>query len=93
MHLTLRQLHNLPVETRSGRKLGRVVDVELDPDRQEVAAYHVRSRTVIPGLLEQKLLIDRRQVIQLTTEKLVVEDAVIGFENAPVAAPDAPPPA
>lgn len=75
MRLTLHELHNLPVVTRSGQPLGRIVDVDFDADQQRIQTYYVCSRTLIPGLFEQKLLIDRRQVINLTRERLIVEDA------------------
>lgn len=85
MRLTLRQLHNLPVETVNGQPLGRVVDVEMDVGRQEILCYHVSSRKIIPGLFEQKLLIDRKQIVSLTAEKMVVEDAVRGVAAQPIA--------
>ncbi|MBI3115614.1 MAG: PRC-barrel domain-containing protein [Candidatus Kerfeldbacteria bacterium] len=76
MRITLNQLHNLPVETQSGEHLGRVVDVELDADRHEVVSYYVKTKSLLPGLFEQLLIVDRRQVVSITPEKLVVEDAV-----------------
>lgn len=88
MRLSLHKLHNLPVETQAGQSVGRVVDVELDAETQSVQTYHIRSRTFIPGLFEQKLLIDRRQVISLTEEKLIVEDAVSAELRGTDAAPE-----
>ncbi len=90
MKLTISQLHNLPVETQSGRALGRVVDVEIEPGQQEIRTYHVRSRAFIPGLFEQKLLIDRGQVVRLTPTKLIVEDGVAAGTRLPQPEPDAP---
>lgn len=89
MRLTLSQLHNLPVQTQSGRSLGRVVDIEVDQSQQEIRAYHVRSRTVIPGLFEQKLIIDRAQVVRLTEKKLIVDDGVVPSVQVPQPEPDA----
>lgn len=89
MKLTFSQLRNLPVETQSGQALGRVVDVEVDPSQQEIRTYHVRSRTVIPGLFEQNLLIDRGQVVRLTPTKLIVEDSVAPGTRMPEPEPDA----
>lgn len=94
MRLSLRDLHNLPVETPSGASIGRLVDVEIDVDEQTIRTYHVRSRTLIPGLFGQKLLIDRSQVVSLTKEKLIVDDAVAlpaGGKIAPSPEPNAPP--
>ncbi len=75
--------HNLPVYTVSGRYLGRVVEVELDPGSQVVARYQVAVPFWFGGLWRKRLLIAPAQVVKITAESMVVEDPVIG-ESATV---------
>lgn len=90
MRLTLRELKGLPVVTVLGRPVGRVVDVELDPHTLRVAAFRVRPKTALPGLLGGELIIAERQVVRLTREALVVDDATAGLRQQQAAQPDAP---
>jgi sporulation protein YlmC with PRC-barrel domain len=77
MSLTAKQLIGLPVYTQSGEHLGKVSDFVLDQEAQAVKQYSVRSRDLIGELLQRDLLIGREQVLQITAEKMVVEDAVL----------------
>lgn len=78
MALSLRKnnLIGLPVETAQGLALGCVCDFEFDPIEQKIFRYHVRSKRLIAGLLRHELMIAATQVISLTDEKMVVDDAV-----------------
>jgi sporulation protein YlmC with PRC-barrel domain len=73
----------LPVVTVSGAQLGRVHDFELDPIEQRIIRYSVRSGRLIGDLLSRELLIASRQVVSLSDEKMVVDDAVRPVESAP----------
>lgn len=77
MRLSKSQLLHLPVETRSGRQLGKIVDFTIDTATQTLVQYHVKSSTFVPGLFEQKLLVGRDEVISLTNEKMIVEDSAV----------------
>ena len=66
--------HNLPVVTKSGLSLGRVVDVEVDSTAREVRYYHVVPPFSISKLWGQRLLISPSQVISLTPEVMTVDD-------------------
>lgn len=70
-------LNNLPVETRSGQGVGRVIGCDVETELSVVKNYRVKSRGIIKGLLANELIISREQVISITKEKMVVEDAVI----------------
>ena len=76
MRITLRQLKRLPVETKSGKRLGRVCNLIFEIDSQMVAQYEVS-----PSLLSvKKYLISRDQVIIISAEKIVVSDGIVGVE-------------
>lgn len=66
------KLKKLPVSTSSGLYLGQVNGFEMDADSHIIRAYFVRK-----NILEPILSISREQVISITTEKLIVEDAFI----------------
>ncbi len=75
MIMKARQLRNLPVETRSGQHLGRLVDVELDVETQTIVTFIVRPGRLAQQLTRSELRIHRSQVVSLSPERLVVEDA------------------
>lgn len=77
MRLSKTQLLHLPVETRSGQPLGKIVDLVIEAETQTVVQYHVKSQAFVPGLFEQKLLIGRDEVVSLTDQKMVVEDGAV----------------
>jgi len=72
-------LINLPVYTRSNQHLGRVADFEVDSSTQQIVRYQVKSGGIISDLLNEELLISREQVVSITAEKMVVEDAVVPY--------------
>jgi sporulation protein YlmC with PRC-barrel domain len=76
----------LPVRTESGLPLGSVVDVSIDPDTQSVCQYHVKPNRLVPDVVWSPLLIHRDQVVSISSECIVVDDAVMRHKKA-VAAP------
>ncbi len=73
MRIPYSQLKKLPVETRSGTVLGRVSDVVLDVEVQHIVQYEVKQSR----LSTKKYVINREQVVSITAEKIIVEDAVV----------------
>lgn len=94
MLLNFFHLKNLPVFTQSGHKLGQVSDFEIDTEAQSILRYIV-TRGKLVGRFQPPLLIHRQQVISVSSEKMIVEDAVIKQleivkeekENVPQTAP------
>lgn len=73
MLVGLKNLLHLPVETKSGSKLGKVVEINLDTDGHLVREYIVR-----PALFSQRTFLIRPvQVVAVTAEKMIVEDGVL----------------
>ncbi len=86
MILARKQLFHLPVETVSGQKLGRVIDVEIDQETHGVARYHIaKGELVIPGLSTGTLLVAPSQVVSINDKKMVVDDALV---QDPLVAPE-----
>ncbi|MBI2985042.1 MAG: PRC-barrel domain-containing protein [Candidatus Kerfeldbacteria bacterium] len=77
-----------PVRTESGRYLGHVVDVTVEPDTQAIVTYHVKPSRLVPDVVSTPLIIHRSQVIELNDRELIVEDAA-QKESAAMAASNA----
>jgi len=69
-------LLKLPVETKSGVRLGRVAGFEFDVENQAVLRYRVRPKGLAARMLKKPFLVAREQVLSIDAEKMVVEDAV-----------------
>ena len=68
---------NLPVYTKSGQHLGRVVNVEVDIQGAQIIYYHIAPTIPLVGKLWHKtLLVSPRQIVSLSTAKMVVDDNV-----------------
>lgn len=76
--ITLKGLKNLPVETKSGTRLGRVTDVEIDEGAHLIVAYIVQPGRISRPLVRTPLRVNRSQVLSITAERMVVEDATPG---------------
>ena len=63
---------HLPVLTEMGTKLGKVFDVNIDIDNHSVKSYLVRS-----SIISRSYLIKPIQIISISKEEIIVEDAVI----------------
>jgi len=93
MSLTQKQLIGLPVYTQSGEHLGKVSDFVFDQETQAIKQYSVRSRDLIGELLQRDLLISRDQVVQITAERMTVEDSVLAESELKKQPADKPVPA
>src|SRR3989339_781984 len=76
MLLSLKQLIGLPVYTKSGELLGDLDELEIDTDGQMVTNYLVGNKNVIKNLWSDKLTVHRSQILDITEEKIIVDDLV-----------------
>lgn len=82
MILSREKLFHMKVRTRSGKFLGKVVDISFDTDSHSVLQYHVYvSRFIshaLPFLFKTHILfISHTQVIQWKEHEMVVEDSTV----------------
>lgn len=93
MRVNTKQLIGMPVDTESGTALGRVASADFDAENGRLTTFHVKSRSMmIPGLLNEEFLVDWSQVVEVTTEHVVVEDTTVpegarGFSQIASSAP------
>lgn len=83
MTISTKQLIGLPVVTKSGLKLGRIVNCLVDIDSQSILQYTVKEGLVAG---RKTLLINRGQVISISSDKMVVDDAVGAEKSSEVLA-------
>ncbi len=76
MLISVKNIIGKKVETKSGQSLGWVCDVYINVDIQEIEQFEVKPN-LIKGLLGKKLLIHRKQVIEIKQDKIVVEDGIV----------------
>ncbi|MFA5052293.1 MAG: PRC-barrel domain-containing protein [Patescibacteria group bacterium] len=77
MRMSAKQLVGLATYTQAGDHLGKVSDIVIDPETHTVQQYAIRSHDLIGELLQRDLLVSADQVISISEEKMVVEDAVV----------------
>lgn len=75
--ITVSKLINLPVYTKNGIALGRIIDVEIDSQNQAVLRYYVKSKSGLAGLWQDRLVIAADQVISISDKEMIVEDLAI----------------
>jgi len=64
------------VYTKSGELLGDLDELEIDTDGQMVTNYLVGNKNVIKNLWSDKLTVHRSQILDITEEKIIVDDLV-----------------
>lgn len=77
MYLNGQQLKNLSVVTKSGQLLGKIKDIEINTDTQNISKYVVKSNQITKRLAGKELIISPSQVISIDNQKMVVEDNVV----------------
>jgi sporulation protein YlmC with PRC-barrel domain len=82
LYLTEKELRGIPVYTKSGDKLGKIAGVVIDAEHHEVRDYAVSKSRLLSALLPDDLLINRSQVIELTAERMTVDDAAVAKKVA-----------
>jgi len=71
MIINYKKLKSLQVETKSGMKIGKIHDVEIDIDTNGIVKYLITE-----GLFTTDLIVSPEQVISITEKKVVVEDNI-----------------
>lgn len=66
----------LPVRTLSGIRLGRVSSWDLDVETGKLAAIHVLPGVAV-RLMTDELVIPWTQIVEITTEVVIVVDATV----------------
>lgn len=81
MILTAKQIIGLPVYTKMGQSLGKVISFEVDTNTHLVSAYLVKSHSLMARFFQESLLIHTEQVITLKKDRMIVQDTLIPSEE------------
>lgn len=84
MQIAAKQIIGLKVETKSGCKLGRVRDFEVDADALEIKNFFIRPAGIVRGLTDGDLIIAKSMVLAIDEKKMTVDD-LAGAELAKAA--------
>lgn len=77
MRLNSKDLMGLPVHTRSGTALGKVSSLDVDCDTGRIATMHVKTRGLVPGLMDHELMVTWDQIIEITEKEVIVQDNTV----------------
>lgn len=81
------QLHEKPVVTESGKKLGLVEDYVVDAQKLTIMSLHV-SPTLLKSFMSSDRVISRKQILEVSEKEVTVKDATIKqTSSAPQAVP------
>jgi len=65
--------HQLPVFSESGEGLGRIEEIAFDPEDFSIVQFFL-TPALKTRLLSSTLIINKRQVVKLTKDKMIVRD-------------------
>jgi len=77
MRISNKKIIGLKVETQSGESIGQIRDFKIQIDSQSVIEYSIKPASFLKSLAIGELIINRGQVIDITEEKMVVDDGAI----------------
>lgn len=82
MLISDKKIKKVQVETQSGQALGVIVGFEIETDTGVIEKYYVKSILSLKGLFDDKLIINKEQIISFHEQKMIVEDNVIKAKAA-----------
>jgi len=77
-------LLNMPVETQTKEKIGKVADYATEVETMFVQKLYV-SRSVFKSLTTGQLSVDRSQIIEITPRRIIIQDPLQGKPAAAAA--------
>lgn len=82
MFINSKAIRNLPVITKNGHPLGKIKEIEVDAETQNISRYFITSNQMVKRLANQELIIAASQVLSIDNEKMMVEDNLVKEEEA-----------
>ncbi len=78
------ELIGKPVTTQSGKKLGKISDYAVDSSSLFVKKLYA-SQSIVKNFAGGTLSIDRTQIVEITTRRIIIEDATEKIKAGAVA--------
>jgi sporulation protein YlmC with PRC-barrel domain len=86
MVVNTKKMTGTPVITKSGMTLGKVASFDIERESGRLHAIRVKTRGLVPGLLDQELTVAWAQILEVAQERVVVTDAIIPAGGSKIAA-------
>jgi len=77
MKINAKKILGLPVNTKTGVHLGKIYDFEVDIESGMIFKYIVSDSLIAKNILQKELVIDRSQVIMISSKEMIVEDNIL----------------
>ncbi|MDO8617781.1 MAG: PRC-barrel domain-containing protein [Candidatus Uhrbacteria bacterium] len=87
MACNTKDMIGIPVETRSGERIGKVASFDLDDATGRLISIRVKSRGLVSGLMANELIVSWDAVIELTSSKVVIADGAVKIGATSVGQP------
>lgn len=84
MQVNSKQLVGTHVVTRAGQALGKLASLDFDSDTGHLVAIRV-STGLVKDLLSNELVIAWNQVVEITTDNIIVSDTAIPVGSSAIA--------
>ena len=85
MHLNTKDMMGVGVETRSGRRVGKVASFDLDQATGRLVTLQVKPHGLVAGLTSENLIIPWDAIVELSYERVVIADAVVPAGSSVIA--------
>ncbi len=86
MLLNSKSLSGLPVRTRAGQAVGKAASADFDSDTGRLSTIRVKTRGLVPGLMDNELSIAWDQIVEITEKEIVVKDGTVPIGSRAMAA-------
>ena len=70
-------LRGIPVQTKTGDKVGKLLAFVIDADHHEVTQYVVARSSLLSKIIPDEFLVHRSQVISIDADRMVINDAAV----------------
>lgn len=70
-------LRGIPVQTKGGDKVGKLLAFVIDADQHEVTQYVVARSSLLSKLMPDEFLVHRSQVVSIDAERMVINEAAV----------------
>lgn len=73
------------VETRSGRRVGKVASFDLDGATGRLVTLQVKPHGLVAGLTSENLIIPWEAIVDMSYERVLIADAVVPAGSSAIA--------
>jgi sporulation protein YlmC with PRC-barrel domain len=71
-------LRGIPVQTKSGQKVGKLKAFVIDAEHHEVSQYVVaKAGTLLSKIMPDEFLVHRSQVVSMDGDRMIILDAAV----------------